>query len=35
MPRTNTRSMGPSPTTWYAIATSPLRAYDTSGGFTG
>src|SRR5512132_2256978 len=31
VPRTNTRSIGPSPTTWYAIATSPLRAYWTSG----
>jgi hypothetical protein len=34
MARMKTMSTGPEPTTWYAIATSPLRAYDTSGGFT-
>ena len=28
-------SVGPSPTIWYAIATSPLRAYWTSGISTG
>jgi hypothetical protein len=30
-PRIQKTSCGASPTTWYAIATSPLRAYSTSG----
>ena len=34
-PRAKTMSVGPSPTIWYAIATSPLRAYWTSGISTG
>src|SRR5436190_23027298 len=29
-----TRSIGPSPSTWYAIETSPLRAYSPAGGST-
>ena len=29
----NTMSVPPEPTSWYAIATSPLRAYFTSGTF--
>ncbi len=31
LPRITTRSTGPEPKSWYAIETSPLRAYRTSG----
>ena len=33
MPGAQTMSMGPSPVTWYAIRTFPLRAYFVSGRF--
>ncbi len=33
-PSTHTRSTGPSPTTWYATSTSPLRANRTAGVIT-
>src|SRR5512132_2041480 len=33
-PRAKTRSAGPSPKTWCAIQTSPLRAYRVSGAST-
>ena len=31
LPRITTRSIGPDPNDWYAMLTSPLRAYRTSG----